>query len=134
MSIEGPEWFRRGLDLEGNVIGLQSVIIQRDQCPERTLTNQVMQHFNTVFLESFRQVHRRSLKLHRADPVILAITDVERPAVDEDAVWPREFATKRIAVRAIAALPGADHCRNHSVSQIDPSNDVVFRVGYIKCT
>src|SRR5262249_4853646 len=67
------------------------------------------------------------------DAVILAITDVERATVDEDAVWPREFATKRIAIWAIAALPGTDNCRNRSISQIDPSNDMVFRVGYIKC-
>src|SRR5262245_34293067 len=114
MSIEGPEWFRCGLDLEGNVIGLQSIIIQCDQCPERILTKQGMQHFNPVFLEGFRQVHRRSLKLHRTDAVIFAITDVERAPVDEDAVWPGEFATERIAIRAITALPGADHCRNQS--------------------
>src|SRR5216117_1611154 len=73
-----------------------------------------------------------SRPLHRTDAVILAITDVKRAALDEDAVWPREFASKRIAVWAVAALPGTDHRRNDSISQIDPSNDMVFRVGYIK--
>src|SRR5262249_35685931 len=72
-------------------------------------------------------------KLHRTDAVILAIADVKRAAVDEDAMWSREFAIKRIAVWAGAALAGANQRRNRSISQIDPSNDVVFRVGYIKC-
>src|SRR4030095_3649596 len=73
------------------------------------------------------------LKPHRTDAVILAITNVKRAAVDEDAVWPREFARKRITVWAVATLASADHCGNHSVSQIDPSNDMVFCVGYIEC-
>src|SRR5437867_1381734 len=73
-----------------------------------------------------------SRQLHRSDAVILAIPDVQSTALDEDAVWPREFASKRIAVWAVAALPGTDHRRNDSISQINPSNDVVFRVGYIK--
>src|SRR5262245_2915961 len=74
----------------------------------------------------------RPLQLHRTDAVILAIADVKSATVDEDAVWPREFASERIAVRAVAALAGADDGGNHSISQIDPSNDVVFRVGDIE--
>ena len=73
----------------------------------------------------------RTLKLQRSDAVILAVTNVKRAALDEDAVRPLETASKRIAVGTIAAFPGADHGRNHSGSQIDPADDVVFRVGYV---
>ena len=73
------------------------------------------------------------LNLHRTDAVILAITDVKRAALDKDSMWPREFAWKRIAVWAVAALARTDYCRNRSSLQIDPSNDMVFRVGYVKC-
>jgi len=72
-----------------------------------------------------------TLELQRSDAVILAVTDVKRAALDEDAVRPLEAAGERIAVRAVAAFAGADHGRNHSRPQIDSSNDVVFRVGYV---
>src|SRR5438067_1693526 len=92
-----------------------------------------------AFCSNFRRVMSFSmsgvllLNLHRADAVILAVTDIKRPALDEDAVRSREFAGKRIAVRAVAALARADHRRNHSISKIDPPDNVVFRVGYVKC-
>src|SRR5205823_10248881 len=73
------------------------------------------------------------LKLHRSDAVILAVTNVKRAALDEDAVRPLEAASESIAVRAIAAVAGPDDGRNYSRSQIDASNDMAFRVGYIKC-
>jgi len=73
------------------------------------------------------------LKLHRSDAVILAVTNVKRAALDEDAVRPLEAASESIAVRAIAAVAGPDDGRNYSRSQIDASNDMAFCVGYIKC-
>src|SRR5439155_7292002 len=68
------------------------------------------------------------LKLHRSDAVILAVTNVKRAALDEDAVRPLEAASESIAVRAIAAVAGPDDGRNYSRSQIDASNDMAFRV------
>ena len=63
--------------------------------------------------------------------MILAIADVKCAALDEDTVWPLETASERIAVGTIGAFAGADYGRNHSRPQIDSSNDVVFRVGYV---
>src|SRR5438552_17965209 len=72
--------------------------------------------------------------LHHPDAMVLAIADVKRAALNEDAVRPGQLACKRIAVGAIAALAGADHGRDFSIPQIDSANNVTFCVGYVEST
>src|SRR5262249_28449028 len=71
-------------------------------------------------------------QLQRANPVILAIADVDRAVLNEDSVGPRKFAGEGIAVGAVPALTASDNSRNGSFGEVDPTDDVILRVGYIK--
>ena len=61
--------------------------------------------------------------------MVFAIADVKRTALDEDTVRPLKFARQRIAIGTVTALAGTNHGGNHSVTKIDPPNDMTFSVG-----
>src|SRR5215471_19906533 len=61
MSVQSAERFRRRLHVKGDVIRLQSFLVHSNQRPERICANQVVQNFNSIFLEYFRYVHLHSL-------------------------------------------------------------------------
>src|SRR5258706_6975271 len=68
------------------------------------------------------------ISLVDANPVVLAVGDVQRSAVKQHGVRPRELATCGIAVRAVAALAVSYSRRNDPAAQVDFPDDVILTV------
>ena len=70
----------------------------------------------------------RVLELQHPDAMVLAVADVDRAALNEHAMGPREFTSERSAVGTVAALACSNHGRNRSVRKINPPNHVILGV------
>ena len=76
--------------------------------------------------------HISNLQLEHANAVILAVANVDRPALNKHAVRTSEFACERTAFRAIASLSVAHHSRNSAAVKVDAPNDVILRIGNVE--
>jgi hypothetical protein len=62
----------------------------------------------------------------------LAVPDIENTAIDEHAVRARKGAPKRIGLRTVSSVARAEHGGDDAGLDLDPANDVVFRVGDVE--
>ena len=66
--------------------------------------------------------------LKRANPVVFAVCDIDRPAMHEHGMRSRQLAFGGIAIGSVTALAGSDGSRNYSCAQIDPADDMILAV------
>ena len=69
--------------------------------------------------------------MHYANAMGFAVAHVEDAGgIDEHAVRPRERASPRIGLGAVAALACPEHGGDEPGPEIDAANDVVLRIGH----